>query len=128
MGCKHPERNYGFVATERNFPNSVAVLKMMRLYKEQKALISNNSKRQEAYDRLRKLLSGRICRALGLADEDLANLSLSQVINLLFLMHGDTGSLGSSNVSFAAAIELLGAELVWHEPEIEKISVAQFVQ
>jgi predicted aminopeptidase len=91
-------------------------------------LISNNSKRQEAYDRLRKLLNGRICRALSLADEDLASLSLSQLIHLVFLMHGDTGSTGNFNVSFATAIELVGVELVWQQPEIEKIPVAQFVQ
>ena len=91
-------------------------------------MISNDAKRQKAYECLRILTTGRIARALGLADEDLANLSLSQLINLLFLMHGDTGSTGSFNVSFAAAIELVGAELVWHEPEAEKIPVAQFVQ
>jgi predicted aminopeptidase len=77
---------------------------------------------------LRKLLNGRICRALSLADEDLASLSLSQLINLVFLMHGDTGSTGNFNVSFATAIELVGVELVWQQPEIEKIPVAQFVQ
>jgi hypothetical protein len=43
-------------------------------------------------------------------------------------MHGDTGSTGNFNVSFAAAIELVGPELVWHEPEVQKIPVAQFVQ
>jgi predicted aminopeptidase len=91
-------------------------------------LISNDAKRQKAYECLRKLLSGRIERALSLADDDLANLSLSQLINVLFLIHGDTGSTGSFNVSFAAAIELVGAELVWHEPEAEKNPVAQFVQ
>ena len=71
-------------------------------------MISNDTKRQKAYDRLRKLTSDRIARALGLADEDLANLSLSQLINLLFLMHGDGGSTGNFNVSFAAALELVG--------------------
>ena len=91
-------------------------------------MIPNDTKRQEAYDRLRKLTSDRIARALGLADEDLVNLSLSQLINLLFLMHGDGGSTGNFNVSFAAALELVGAELIWHEPETEKISVALFVQ
>jgi hypothetical protein len=45
-------------------------------------LISNDAKRQKAYECLRKLLRGRICRALGLADEDLVNLSLSRLINL----------------------------------------------
>jgi hypothetical protein len=40
-------------------------------------MIPNDTKRQKAYDQLRKLTSDRIARALGLADEDLVNLSLS---------------------------------------------------
>lgn len=91
-------------------------------------MIPNDTKRQKAYARLRKLTSGRIARALGLADEDLAKLSLSQLINLLFLMHGDSGSTGSFNVSFSAAVELVGAELIWHKPEMQKVSATQFVQ
>ena len=93
-------------------------------------MIPNDTKRQKAYDRLRKLATGRIARALDLADEDLMNLLLSQLINLVFLMHGDGGSTGNFTVSFAAALELVGAELIWHEPEaeIEKVAVAQFVQ
>lgn len=91
-------------------------------------MIPNEAKRQEAYDRLRKLTSDRIARALGLAAEDLAHLSLSQLINLVFLMHGDHGSTGNFNASFSAALELVGAELVWHGPETEKVSVVSLAQ
>jgi len=91
-------------------------------------MIPSNTQRQNAYDRLRKLTSDRVVRALGLADEDLVNLSLSQLINLLFLTLGDGGSAGNFSVSFAAALELVGAELIWHEPETEKVAIAQFVQ
>jgi hypothetical protein len=91
-------------------------------------MIPDDSKRQNAYNRLRKLTSDRIVRALGLADEDLVHLSLSQLINLLFLIHGDGGSTGNFNVSFSAALQLVGAELIWHEPEAEKLVVGQFVQ
>jgi hypothetical protein len=56
------------------------------------------------------------------------NLLLSQLINLLFLVHGDGGSTGNFNVSFAAAFELVGAELIWREPETEKVAAGQFVQ
>jgi hypothetical protein len=76
---------------------------------------------------LRKLTGDRIARALGLADEDLERLSLSQLINLLFLIHGDAGCTGNFSVSFAAALELVG-DLVWREPKMEKVAVAQFVQ
>jgi len=65
---------------------------------------------------------------LGVAEEDLVNLSLSQLINLLFLIHGDGGSTGNFNVSFGAALELIGPELIWQEPETEKVVVSQFVQ
>ena len=91
-------------------------------------MIPNEAKRQEAYDRLRKVTGDRIARALGLAAEDLVHLSLSQLINLIFLMHGDQGSTGNFNVSFAAALELVGAELIWREPETEKVSAVPFVQ
>ena len=91
-------------------------------------MISNDTKRQEAYDRLRKLTSGRIARALRLADEDLAKLSLAQLINVLFLIHGDGGSTGNFVVSFAAALELVGAELIWREPDIEQVPAVPFVQ
>jgi hypothetical protein len=100
---------------------------MMRL-KGAKTMIADETKRRKTYVQLRQLTSDRIARALGLADEDLTNLSFSQLINLLFLIHGDGGSTGSFNVSFAAAVELVGAELIWHEPEMEKVAVAQFVQ
>jgi hypothetical protein len=86
--------------------------------------VTNNARRQsrvrqqKAYDRLRKLTTDRITRALGLADEDIANLSLSH----------DGGSTGSFNVSFAAVLELVGADLIWHESETEQAAVAQFVQ
>lgn len=56
------------------------------------------------------------------------NLSLAQLINLLFLMHGDGGSTGNFVVSFAAALELVGAELIWHKPEPERVAFSQFVQ
>ena len=91
-------------------------------------MIPDDTKRQNAYSRLRKLTSDRIVRALGLTDEDLLNLSLSQLINLLFLVHGDGGSTGSFHVSFSAALELVGAELIWHEPATVKAAVGELVQ
>jgi hypothetical protein len=77
---------------------------------------------------LRKLTSDRIARVLGLADEDLANLSFAQLINLLFLVHRDGGSTGNFSVSFAAALELVGVDLIWHEPETERADVSQQAQ
>ena len=90
-------------------------------------MISNESKRQIAYDRLRKLTSGRVTRILGISEDDLETLSLGALINMLFLMHGDGGSTGNFNVSFSAAIDLVGTDLIWQEP-VKKPVVAQMVQ
>ena len=86
-------------------------------------MISNDTQRQKAYERLRKLTSDRVVRALGIADGDLANLSLAALINLLFLMHGDAGSTGNFSVSFGASLELVGPDLMWLEPEVKKAAV-----
>ena len=91
-------------------------------------MIPDDAKRRKAYERLRKLTSDRVARALGLSEEDLANLSASALINLLFLLHGESGSTGSFNVSFATALELFGVDLIWHEPEATKPVAAQRVQ
>ncbi len=91
-------------------------------------MITDTTERQKAYERLRKLTSDRIARALNLANEDLVSFPLAHLINLIFLIHGDGGSTGNFNVSFAAAIELVGAELLWQEPEMEKVASVQFVQ
>ena len=99
----------------------------MRL-KGAKTMTANETKKQQAYDRLRKLTSNRVARVLGLVDEDLANLSLAQLINLLFLMHGDGGSIGNFNVSFVAALELVGVDLIWYEPMTERATNSQQVQ
>jgi len=79
-------------------------------------MISSDAKKQ-AYDRLRKLTSDRVVRALGIEDEDVAHLSLGGLVNILFLMHGDGGSTGNFSVSFAAAVELVGMDLMWLQPD-----------
>jgi hypothetical protein len=83
-------------------------------------MISHEAKKQ-AYDRLRKLTSGRVVRALGIADEDVAQLSLGGLVNILFLMYGDGGSTGNFSVSFAAALQLVGMDLMWQEPETKPV-------
>ena len=91
-------------------------------------MIANEVKRQKAYERLRKFTSERIVRALGIADDDVAHLSLSALINLLFLAYGDGGATGSFNVTFGAALEIIGVDLMWVEPETEKLAVVEMVQ
>jgi hypothetical protein len=80
-------------------------------------LMPNESRKQKIYDTLRGQVSARLMRALDATEEDLANLSLGEVINTLFLIHGDGGSTGNFSVSFGAALKIVGRTMMWHEPD-----------
>jgi hypothetical protein len=79
--------------------------------------------RKQAYDQLRKLVSNRVARALDMTDKELDGLSLAQLINMLFLLHGDGGSTGNFSVTFGTVMELIGADLLWHDPETVSTAV-----
>ena len=79
--------------------------------------MATESTAQRMYDTLRGQVSARLMRALNATEEDLANLSLGELINTLFLIHGDGGSTGNFSVSFGAALKVVGKALMWKEPE-----------
>jgi hypothetical protein len=74
-------------------------------------------KKLKIYGTLRGQVCARLIRALDVAEADIANLSLGELINMLFLMHGDGGSTGNFNVSFGAALKMVGQTMMWQEPE-----------
>lgn len=74
-------------------------------------------KKLKMYNTLRGQVSARLIRALDVAEADIANLSLGELINMLFLMHGDGGSTGHFSVSFGAALKMVGQTIMWQEPE-----------
>jgi hypothetical protein len=86
-------------------------------------IMANESRKQKIYDTLRGQVSARLIRAMDIAEADIGNLSLGELINTLFLMHGDGGSTGNFSVSFGAAIKLVGVELMWHEPEVKPAAI-----
>ena len=91
--------------------------------------MANESRKQKIYDTLRGQVSARLMRAMDVAEADIANLSLGELINTLFLMHGDSGSTGNFSVSFGAALKMVGREMMLHEPEAKPaIEPAQRVQ
>jgi hypothetical protein len=71
--------------------------------------------KQKVYDALRGQVSAGLTRAMDIAEADIANLGLGELINTLFLMHGDGGSTGNFSVSFGAALKMVGAEMMWQE-------------
>jgi hypothetical protein len=92
--------------------------------------VTNESTKQKMYDTLRGQVSARLMRAMGVAEADIANLSLGELINRLFLMHGDSGSTGNFSVSFGAALKMVGRQMMWHEPDtnVTGIEPAQRIQ
>jgi hypothetical protein len=85
----------------------------------------NELKKQKIYAALRGQVSARLMRATGIAEPDVANLSLGEMINTLFLMHGDGGSTGNFSVSFGAAMKLVGADLMWLEPPANNVPAVE---
>ena len=79
--------------------------------------MANESRKQRMYDALRGEVPARLIRAMAIEDGDITNLSLGELINTLFLMHGDGGSTGNFSVSFGAALKMVGQKMMWHEPE-----------
>jgi hypothetical protein len=80
--------------------------------------MANESTTQRMYDTLRGQVSARLMRALNATEEDLANLSLGELINTMFWIHGDGGSTGNFSVSFGAALKIVGRTMMWHEPDV----------
>jgi len=83
----------------------------------------SESRKQKMYDTLREQVSVRLTRTVGFTEGDLENLSLGEIINTLFLMHGDGGGTGNFSVSFGAALKLVGRELMWLEPEAKPAAI-----
>jgi hypothetical protein len=79
--------------------------------------VANESQTQKMYETLRRQVSARLMRVLDSSPENLEVLSLGELINTLFLIHGDGGSTGNFSVSFGAALKMVGREMMWHEPD-----------
>ena len=81
--------------------------------------MANESRRKKIYDTLREQVSARLMRTVDITKADIANLSLGELINSLFLMHGDGGSTGNFSVSFGAALKMVGHTMMWQEPGVK---------
>jgi hypothetical protein len=61
--------------------------------------MANEFRKQKLYDTLRGQVSARLVQTTGIAQEDIADISLGELVNTLFLMHGDGGSTGDFSVT-----------------------------
>ena len=66
--------------------------------------------------RLRVELEERLSRMLRIDPAELPPLSLSDIVSLIFTLHGDTNSLASAGGTSSAIIKLIGRERFWETP------------
>lgn len=66
--------------------------------------------------KLRTELEDRLARIFRIDPVELPKLSLSDIVSLIFTLHGDTNSLASAGGTSSAIIKLIGRERFWEEP------------
>jgi hypothetical protein len=66
--------------------------------------------------RLRAELEDRLARIFKIDPAELPPLSMSDIVSLLFTLHGDTNSLASAGGTSSAIIKLIGREQFWEQP------------
>jgi hypothetical protein len=86
-------------------------------------MIRNESKREAAYRFILKTLNRRLEQTIPDIEEgDFEHLSLAGVLNMLFLLRGDWGSVGDFVGTLKALRAILGDDLVWSEPALKTSS------
>jgi hypothetical protein len=84
--------------------------------------------RQNVYKSILKTASKRLEQAVpGSSEDTFAHLSLAAILNLLFLLRGEWGSIGEY-VTTQRALRALVGDLLWAEPQKETTSPIELVQ
>ncbi len=66
--------------------------------------------------RLRVELEDRLARIFRVHVAELPPLSMSDIVSIIFTLHGDTNSLASAGGTSSAIIKLIGRERFWETP------------
>jgi hypothetical protein len=70
------------------------------------------------YSQILKTLRCRLTAALKCTESEISHLTMAELLNLLFLLHGTFGSIGDFGTSFAALKKIVGTA-IWDEPKPE---------
>lgn len=74
--------------------------------------------KQQVYKSILKTTSKRLEQAIpGSSESTFADLSLGAILNLLFLLRGEWGSIGDYMTTQRAVRALVGDDLMWVEPQ-----------
>lgn len=58
---------------------------------------------------------------------EINNLSISELLNLIFVLYGSWGTVGDFSTTFKALKKILGEEQLWKEPAVPQ-SASELVQ
>ena len=84
--------------------------------------------RQIVYQSILKTANKRLEQAIPGSEGTFAPLSLAAILNLLFLLRGEWGSIGDYVTTQRAIRALVGDELLWAEPKKESPAPIELVQ
>ena len=118
---KHQER-VGHAPTSPTERNASTVEQPSRRMRQIRIANKNHSNgtdaRQNVYQAILKTASKRLEQAIpGSSEGTFGNLSLAAVLNLLFLLRGEWGSIGDYVTTQRAIRAVVGDELLWAEPQ-----------
>jgi hypothetical protein len=84
--------------------------------------------RRNVYQQILKAANKRLEQAIPASEGAFAQLSLAAVLNLLFLLRGEWGSIGDYVTTQRAIRALVGDDLLWAEPQKATPASAELVQ
>lgn len=84
--------------------------------------------RQNVYQSILKTVNKRLEQAIPGSEGAFAQLSLATLLNLLFLLRGEWGSIGDYVTTQRAIRALVGDALLWAEPQKEIPAPIELVQ
>jgi hypothetical protein len=89
---------------------------------------SSEDARQNVYQSILKAACKRLEQAIPGSEGAFAQLSLASLLNVLFLLKGEWGSIGDYVTTQRAVRALVGDELLWAEPHKSSPAPIELVQ
>jgi hypothetical protein len=97
-------------------------------YFSERKMIIENAVRQNIYEQILKTANKRLEQALPGSEGSFADLSLGRLLNLLFFLKGEWGTIGDYWTTHQALRALVGDDLLWADPQKASPPPAELVQ
>jgi hypothetical protein len=91
-------------------------------------MIIEDTKKQNMYEQILKSTNKRLEQAIPGSEGAFTHLPLGAVVNLLFLLKGEWGSIGDFVTTVKALRATVGDELIWADPQKSSTAPAELIQ